>query len=90
MTEKQREKDMDALKTDIADLREHIESLAASVKSLRKKNPGGLPLQQSGKVRAERGAPWENNGIADGRIFSKNSKRRATAAKRPSRTLPLK
>ena len=41
MAEKQREKDMDALKADIADLREHIASLAASVKKLaEEKSPG--------------------------------------------------
>ncbi len=41
MTEKQREKDMDALKTDIAALREHIASLAASVKKLAEEKSGG-------------------------------------------------
>jgi ElaB/YqjD/DUF883 family membrane-anchored ribosome-binding protein len=41
MAEKQREKDMDALKTDIAALREHIASLAESVKKLVEEKSGG-------------------------------------------------
>jgi hypothetical protein len=41
MADKQHEKDMDALKTDIAALREHIALLTVSVKKLAEKKSGG-------------------------------------------------
>ena len=40
MTEKQREKDMDALRSDITSLREHIASLAVSVRKLAEEKAG--------------------------------------------------
>ncbi len=56
MTEK-REKDMDALKTDIAALREHIASLAASVKKLAEEKSGDAsPAAEQEDLKGEGGA----------------------------------
>lgn len=90
MAEKQRENDMDALKTDVAALREHIASLAASVKKIAEEKKRGVSSAADREDPKGEGALSEKSGIADGRIFNKNSKRRAPAAKKQSRTLSLK